>query len=255
MWQPGTEHLYHPFTFGSLVGEVVRRISGKSLGTFFAAEVAAPLGLSAWIGLPEEQEERVARIEHAPREPSELVAGLVQRSGLDAETVTRWVEAVWGPGSVFARSALVDGPPDLVNDRAYRAAEIPAGNMVTDARSLARMYAATVSDVDGIRLLEPATVEKMTVVQTNTTTMHGLPPGVTLPADRSFYMSLGFWRHCPGLRMVGPASFGHPGSGGSIGFADPDHGVGFGYVPNRWLQSPAEPRATNLTEAVVACLS
>ena len=65
-WQPGTEHVYHALTFGFLVGEVVRRITGKSLGTFFADEVAAPLGLSAWIGLPEEQEERVARIEYAP---------------------------------------------------------------------------------------------------------------------------------------------------------------------------------------------
>ncbi|MFQ6332104.1 serine hydrolase [Nocardia sp. CWNU-33] len=54
LWQPGTEHLYHGVTFGFLVGEVVRRISGKSLGTFFADEVAAPLGPSAWIGLPEE---------------------------------------------------------------------------------------------------------------------------------------------------------------------------------------------------------
>ena len=65
LWQPGTEHLYHAHTFGFLVGEVVRRITGKSLGTFFADEVAAPLGLSAWIGLPKEQEERVARITYA----------------------------------------------------------------------------------------------------------------------------------------------------------------------------------------------
>ena len=59
------------------------------------------------------------------------------------------------------------------------------------------MYAATVSDVDGVRLLDPATVERMTVVQTDKTRMHGLPPGLNIPADRSFYMSLGFWRACP----------------------------------------------------------
>ena len=66
LWKPGTEHLYHAHTFGFLVGEVVRRITGKSLGTFFADEVAAPLGLSAWIGLPEEHQERVARIDVRP---------------------------------------------------------------------------------------------------------------------------------------------------------------------------------------------
>ena len=65
-WQPGTEHVYHSMSFGFLVREVMRRITGKSLGTFFADEVAGPLGLSAWIGLPEEQEGRVARIECAP---------------------------------------------------------------------------------------------------------------------------------------------------------------------------------------------
>jgi CubicO group peptidase (beta-lactamase class C family) len=67
LWEPGTEHVYHSVTFGYLVGEVVRRITGKSLGTFFAEEVAAPLGLHAWIGLPEEQEKNVATIHWRPR--------------------------------------------------------------------------------------------------------------------------------------------------------------------------------------------
>ena len=93
--------------------------------------------------------------------------------------------------------------------------------MVTDARSLARMYAATVSEVDGVRLLDPATVERMTVVQTDKTRMHGLPPGLDIPADRSFYMSLGFWRACPPMPLVGPGSFGHPGSGGSVALRRP----------------------------------
>ena len=126
--------------------------------------------------------------------------------------------------------------------------------MFTDARSLARMYAATVSEVDGVRLLNPATVERMTVVQTDTTRMNGLPPGLDVPADRSFYMSLGFWRACPPMPWAGPRSFGHPGSGGSVGFADPDAGVGFGYVMNLWSFRVGEPRAANLAAAVVSCL-
>ncbi len=258
LWQPGTEHLYHANTFGFLVGEVVRRITGKSLGTFFADEVASPLGLSAWIGLPEEQEGRVARIAYAPFSVEELNAGLIEATGLDADTVAAWIGTMFDPDSAAARAAALGGAfdptSDFFNTRAYRAAEFPAANMVADARSVARMYAATVSEVDGVRLLDPATVERMTVVQTDKTRMHGLPPGLDVPPDRSFYMSLGFWRACPPMPWVGPASFGHPGSGGSVGFADPDAGVGFGYIPNLWSWNIAEPRAKNLATAVVACL-
>jgi CubicO group peptidase (beta-lactamase class C family) len=259
LWQPGTEHVYHSVTFGYLVGEIVRRVSGKSLGTFFADEVAAPLGLSAWIGLPEEHEHRVARIENAaPFTLEELTAGMIETTGLDADTVTAWINAVWGLDSVQARAGELGGAFDNTSDyytqRAYRAAEFPFGNMITDARSLARMYAATVSDVDGVRLLDPSTVERMTVVQTDKTRMHGLPPELNIPADRSFNMSLGFWRACPPMPMGRPGSFGHSGSGGSIAFADPDAGVGFGYITNHWSFRPGEPRASSLAEAVRSCL-
>jgi CubicO group peptidase (beta-lactamase class C family) len=259
LWEPGTEHVYHAVTFGFLVGELVRRITGKSLGTFFADEVAAPLGLSAWIGLPEEQEERVARIEYAaPFSLEEMIAGMSESLGLDRDTVIAWVNSMWGPDSVQARAGVLGGAMDptsgYMNTRAWRAAEFPCCNMYTNARSLARMYAATVSEVDGVRLLDPATVERMTVVQTDKTQMNGLPPGLSLPADRSFYMSLGFWRACPPMPWVGPASFGHPGSGGSVAFGDPDAGVGFGYVTNLWSFRVGEPRASNLAAAVVACL-
>ncbi|MBB5957220.1 CubicO group peptidase (beta-lactamase class C family) [Saccharothrix tamanrassetensis] len=259
LWRPGTEHVYHSVTYGYLVGEVVRRITGKSLGTFFADEVAAPLGLSAWIGLPEEHEDRLSRIHYAaPFSVEELLAGMIKATGLDADTVTAWVEAVWGADSVQARAGELGGALDsstaYFTTRAWRAAEFPAANMIADAHSIARMYAATVSDVDGVRLLNPTTVERMTEIQTDKTPMHGLPPGLHIPADRSFNMSLGFWRACPPMPMVGPGSFGHPGSGGSIGFADPDAGVGFGYVTNLWNFRPDDPRAADLSAAVRSCL-
>ncbi|MEV0800417.1 serine hydrolase domain-containing protein [Kribbella sp. NPDC050281] len=258
-WQPGTEHVYHSITYGYLVGELVRRVSGKSLGTFFADEVAGPLGLNAWIGLPEEQEEKVARIEYAaPLSLEEMTAGMIETTGLDADTVTRWIQAVWGEGSIQARAGSLGGAFEVTSDlnaqRAYRAAEIPAGNMLTDARSLARMYAATVSDVDGVRLLDPETVERATEIQTDKTRMHGLPADLDLPADRSFNMSLGFWRACPPLPMAGPKSFGHPGSGGSVAFGEPDAEVGFGYVMNLWSFRTGEPRASSLAAAVRSCL-
>jgi CubicO group peptidase (beta-lactamase class C family) len=259
LWKPGTEHVYHSITFGYLVGEIVRRISGKSLGRFFADEVVAPLRLSAWIGLPEEQEERLATVHYAaPFTLEEMMAGLIETTGLDADTVTQWITAVWGPGSVQAKAGELGGAYDpttqFFTTRAYRAAESPGANMIADARSIARMYAATVSDVDGIRLLDPATVERAIEIQTGKTRLHGLPPGLNVPADRSFNMSLGFWRACPPMPMTGPRSFGHPGSGGSIGFADPDAEVGFAYIMNLWSFRVGEPRASNLAAAVVACL-
>lgn len=258
-WEPGTEHVYHSVTFGFLVGELVRRITGKPLGRFFADEVAAPLGLSAWIGLPEEQEPNVATVHYAaPFTMEEMTAGMIETTGLDQATVIAWMNAVWGPDSVQARAGALGGALDpasgYMNTRAWRAAEFPCCNMFADARSLARMYAATVSEVDGVRLLEPATVEKMTVVQTDKTRMNGLPPGLDIPANRSFYMSLGFWRACPPMPWVGPGSFGHPGSGGSVAFGDLASGVGFGYVTNLWSFRIGEPRASDLAAAVVDCL-
>lgn len=246
-------------TFGFLVGEIVRRITGKSLGTFFAEEVAVPLGLSAWIGLSEEQEGRMARIEYAaPFSLEEMIAGMSENLGLDRDTVIAWVNAMWGPDSVQMRAGVLGGALDpasgYMNTRAWRASEFPCCNMFADARSLARMYAATVSKVDGVRLLDPATVERMSIVQTDKTRMYGLPPGLSLPANRSFYMSLGFGRACPPMPLAGPASFGHPGSGGSVAFGDPNAGVGFGYVTNLWSFRVGEPRASNLAAAVVACL-
>ncbi|WP_152363317.1 serine hydrolase domain-containing protein [Microlunatus speluncae] len=254
LWQPGTEHVYHSVTFGYLVGEVVRRITGKSLGTFFADEVAGPLGLNAWIGLPEAEEPKLATTEYAkPFTLEEMTEGMIATMGLDADTVTRWIQAVWGEDSVQAKAGVLGGAwadPSVFSTREYRAAEFPAANMHSDARSLARMYGATVSEVDGIRLLEPATVERAIEVHTDRTRMHGLPADLDLPANRSFYMSLGFWRSCPPMPLTGPKAFGHPGSGGSIAFGDPDAGIGFGYVPNRWSFRIGEPRASSLAEAV-----
>ncbi|NUP10693.1 MAG: beta-lactamase family protein [Polyangiaceae bacterium] len=259
LWEPGTEHVYHSFTFGYLVGELVRRISGKSLGAFFAEEIARPLQLNAWIGLPEEQEQNVARTEYAkPFTLEEMTAGMIETTGLDADTVTAWISAVWGPDSVQARAGVLGGAFDPTTgyhaQRAYRAAEVPAANMMANARSVARMYAATVSDVDGMRLLNPKTVERAIAIQTHKTRMHGLPEGLNIPANRSFNMSLGFWRACPPMPLVGSRSFGHPGSGGSIAFADPDANVGFGYVTNLWSFRIGERRAPNLAAAVVDCL-
>ncbi|SIO66241.1 CubicO group peptidase, beta-lactamase class C family [Singulisphaera sp. GP187] len=259
LWTPGTEHLYHAQTYGFLVGEVVKRITGRSLGTFFAEEIAGPLGLSAWIGLPEEIEPRVARLDAAPfpyNSVEDMATDFGALMGLDPAVAVALVKTLWGPNSVLIKAGSVGGiTEENMGSRAFRAAEFPGGNMFANARSIARMYAATVSDVDGICLLQPDTVAAMTVVQTDRTRMHGVPPELEPATRNMFNMSLGFWRSSPPVMpMLGPASFGHPGSGGSLGAADPEARVGFGYVSNLWAATLIDPRAIELASAVRKCL-
>lgn len=258
LWKPGSEHLYHALTYGHLVGEIVRRITGKSLGTFFAEEIAGPLGLSAWIGLPEEIEPRVARREEAPfpfNSMQDLVKDFAAAMGLDPAIAGALMKDVYGPGTTFMKAGMSDIIGAHVDERAWRAAEFPAANMFADARSIARMYAATVSEVDGLRLLRPETVAAATVLQTDRTPMHGVPPELLPHTKNLFTMSLGFLRpSLPAAPLLGPASFGHPGSGGSLGAADPEARVGFGYVTNFLPAAMVDRRPIDLASAVRNCL-
>ncbi|OKO78816.1 beta-lactamase [Bradyrhizobium sp. AS23.2] len=260
LWKPGTEHLYHAMTYGFLVGEVVRRITGKSLGTFFAEEIARPLELSAWIGLPEAIEPRVARVEQAPYpydSPEKLMGDFAVILGLDPAVAGRLVQTLWGPDSILTRAGTMNGVivGENVTSRAWRAAEFPGANMFANARAIARMYAAMVSDVDGIRLFQPGTVAAMSAPHTESTRMHSVPPELAPAAKNLFNMSLGFWRATPpAMPLLGPASFGHPGSGGSLGAADPEARVAFGYVTNLWSATLIDTRHIELTAAVRRCL-
>jgi CubicO group peptidase (beta-lactamase class C family) len=213
-WEPGTDHGYHALTFGWLVGEVVRRVDGRSLGAFFRDEVAGPLGLDFWIGLPEEVEPRVAR--------------LVTPAAADAEARAA-MAALAGPGSELGRALSAPGRAfadvEVFNARAVRAAEVPAANGVADARSVARMYAAMIGEVDGVRLLPPEQLERATRRRTDG------PDRVLLGLDIQF--GLGFMVPSSVITVGGPRSFGHFGAGGSVGWADPDAGLAFGYVMNR----------------------
>jgi CubicO group peptidase (beta-lactamase class C family) len=243
LWEPGQHHAYHALTYGHLVGEVLRRITGKSVGQLFQDEVVGPLGLSAWMGLPESEEPRVARIEPAPPVADEALRALL--------------DSFLGPDSVFARSVL-GIPVELVTEdggyfgsRQVRAAEIPAGNMVTDARSLARAYAATVGEVDGTRLLEPDTVAAARTIQTATSAPWGLPPGLEA---FGLVAGIGFQVATELAPLVGPTSFGHGGAGGSMGLGEVEHEIGFGYVMNQMLtEIPNRPRNQLIMDAVAAC--
>jgi CubicO group peptidase (beta-lactamase class C family) len=244
VWEPGTAHGYHALTYGWLVGEVVRRISGKSLGTFFADEVARPLGLDFWIGLPAAQESRV----------SPLVTGGFGAQNIDIDLsalpdeIREVAEAFINPDSLVNRALFVSKPPLEFNSPEVHAAEIPAANGITDARSLARMYAGLIGNgVDGVRLFSDDTVAAVSTEQSN-------GPDKVLFAPTRF--GLGFFLHSAFAPLGQEGAFGHAGAGGSLGFADPKAGIGFGYVMNKMQQGLAgDPRTLGLIDAVYKSLA
>ncbi|MCI0383981.1 serine hydrolase domain-containing protein [Streptomyces sp. CNQ085] len=237
-WEPGTAHGYHAQTHSWLLGELVRRVTGRSLGRWFAEEVAAPLGLDLWIGLPADQAHRVGRIAEVEAPPAPASAG--PRVRPRREVADAWRD----PRSLTRRAfGAIDPQPDE-NDPAYRAAELPASSGVATARALARFYAALIGDLgDGTRrLYAPATL-----TQARTEESAG-PDRVLLVATR---FGLGYMLHGPSSPMLGPGSFGHPGRGGSLAFADPETGLAFAYVTNSLQRSvTSDPRAQALVRAL-----
>jgi CubicO group peptidase (beta-lactamase class C family) len=226
-WPPGTAHGYHMRSFGWILGEVVRRVTGRRLGRYFAEEIAGPLGLDFWIGLPDELVSRCCRLKFPP-------------PGLTFPNVTPLtVRISTGPSGLF-------GYNDMWNRPEILRAEMPSSNGVGSAAALARMYAATIGEIDGVRLLKAATVRAATVEQSN-------GPDLSIPIETRF--GLGFALPPMLSTNCGPASFGHPGAGGSLGFADPEASLAFGYVTNDLRFDPTgDPRVTALLEAVYDCL-
>jgi CubicO group peptidase (beta-lactamase class C family) len=244
VWEPGTQHGYHATTFGWLVGEVVRRVSGKSVGAFVRDELAGPLGLDLWIGLPAEQHGRVSPLEviQLPDDPN-LKPMVDQFIGPESMLG----KALFAPGGAWAEQMF-----DSFNLPEVWSAEIPAANCITNAPSLAKLYAACVGEVAGadgepVCLFDPATVEQAITRQTE-----GVDH-VLMGMDMQY--GLGF--NLPGdlLKLGGHRSFGHYGAGGSVGFADPDAELGFGYVMNKmYLGLTGDPRTTTLIDATYSCL-
>jgi CubicO group peptidase (beta-lactamase class C family) len=237
-WNPGSRHGYHAITFGWLVGEVVRRVSGKSLGTYFCDEIAKPLGADAHIGVGPEFDARIAEIIYAP-EPKEGEENLFAEMMKDPTSVS--YNAIFNPPTLFAQ--------ETTNSRAWRAAEIPGANGHANARALARIYGALArgGEVDGVKLFSPREIERCYTEQSK-------GQDAVLPLTTRF--SLGFMLSQPGVMMgPNPHSFGHPGAGGSLGFADPDAKVGFGYVMNQMANDPLmDARPAALIAAVYASL-
>ncbi len=228
-WEPGMAHGYHALTYGWLVGEVLSRISGLSVGELLAREVTQPLGIDFWVGLPESELPRVAPMIPAP-EADAFTAQLLDQSGLA-------YKAFFVPNGLFG----------AINDPDLWRAELPAANGMASARALARMYAACLGEVDGVRLLKPETVAAATTQQTS-------PEQDRVITFRSRF-GLGFQLSFPERPMAGEGSFGHYGLGGAVGFAHPERGFSFGYAMNQMLPGGSvDPRSKALIDAVLHCL-
>jgi CubicO group peptidase (beta-lactamase class C family) len=225
-WKPGTQHGYHPVTYGHLVGEVIRRVDGRSVGQIFREDVALPLEADFHIGLDAKHDHRVSDLIGSiapPRakagEPALKIKGPMGDFFRDMGDPTTMVGAAFNNPSMS---------PNTVNSREWRAAEIPAANGHGTARSLARIYGALAigGEIDGVRILEAPSIVRARTEQVSgpDATLGQMPMRYGL----GFMLRSDFMPLSPSLN-----AFGHPGAGGSIGMADPDAGVGFGYTMNK----------------------
>ncbi|MGW3815207.1 serine hydrolase domain-containing protein [Streptomyces sp. NPDC005046] len=234
VWEPGTEHGYHAQTYSWLTGELVRRVTGRTIGRWIADEIARPLDLDLWVGLPEAAAGRVGRVAR--------VEALPTPGGLKTRPKRAVSEAYADPDSLTRRAFAAITPMPDENDPAYRAAVLPASNGIATADGLARFYAALIGEVDGVRLFAPETVSAARAEQS-------AGPDRVLVVNTRF--GLGYMLHGGASPLLSPGSFGHPGRGGALGFADPESGIAFGYVTNGFRTSvTADARPQALVRAV-----
>ena len=228
-WPPGSTVGYHAITYGHLVGEVIRRVSGRTPGQFLAEEIAGPLGIDVHIGFTGDNS-RVADAMPAGPNPIAIFEDGIQAAIKAAQDALRSTGA-YAPAALATMSPIFLHPDrgdigpyltGLFNNPVVRAAEIPGSNGVGDARGLARMYAAVAcgGELDGVRLVGEASIEEFTTRQPTSTDLmpfalgyarlqHLLPPGA---AGRPF---------------------GHGGAGGTLGFGDRDNNFAFGFTHNQ----------------------
>jgi CubicO group peptidase (beta-lactamase class C family) len=238
-WEPGERYAYHAISLGFYEGELLRRIDPqhRSLGRFFADEIAAPLGLEFYIRLPESIPD--ARL--APLEPPGMLRML---TGMPIPLLV----AAMNRRSVLYRS-LVSNPGTalaLDSGRVYaRDLEVPSGGGVGTARAIARAYGAFASGGQELGL-RPETLAALAAPAVPP--RHG-PMDECMKGPAAF--SLGFMKPTPTWPFGGPASFGAPGAGGSLGYADPETGIGYAYVTNRiGTKIDGDPRDVALRRAM-----
>lgn len=210
-WPVGTQGAYHGSTYGHLVGELIRRITGKMPDEYFRAEIADPLGMDYWFSVPPAERHRISEVLPNP----ESLAATV------AESMREKLVRAWG---------RILPSPDIIgvmNDPRYAHEVMPSAWGKGNARAIGKLYAALSLDgtIDGYRVISPKTLKEATTLQWE---------GVDPVTDRDHRYAMGLFLNTPGYLPLGPNmhAFGHPGAGGSLGFADPDRQLAFSYSTN-----------------------
>jgi CubicO group peptidase (beta-lactamase class C family) len=232
---PGETHQYHALTFGWLAGEIIRRITGKGVAEFFVERISKPLGVAAWIGMPEAELPRVAQLYSAtpPPEPLPLPPDAdLELAGLNEKAMTL--------GSAFSADFAEENTGFNSDD--VRQAVIPGAGGIATAPALATIWSATVSNAETIRLLDEEVIADMSAEQS------AGPPAVPLPGPWQRW-GTGFMLSSEARPFLSDASFGHDGAGGQVSFADPEYKVGFAYLTND-LQRIDDKRGVLLVEVL-----
>lgn len=237
LWPLGTGYAYHALTHGWVAGEIIRRVTGQSVGSYFRDLITQPLGVDAWIGLPDDKADIAAHLRVSPP-LSDL-----------------WAQEAAKPAPNWPYKAMTLGsalPADLVaedagfNAQRIRAAEIPGAGGISTAQALATIWSATVTPTRGVRLIDDAVIAEATRTQSEGVSVFGGDP----PFSRWGY---GFQLDSAARRYLADGCFGHDGAGGQVGFADPARHIGFGFVTN-WMMGPEDTRATEIISALRAAL-
>ena len=236
LFEPDSTHGYHALTYGWLGGELVRRVTGRSIGDFVQENIVGPLGVELWIGLPAEHEPRVAHLmaHPLPEFPPEIAKFMMEHSG---------------PGSLGEKALSLNGAfgPGAFNKPEVHAAQIPGANAITNARSLATIYAATFGEVNGVRLLGEETRRRATTSET--------PDGeVDAILGHPTVFAKGYMLNSTRNNYGGPDGYGHDGAGGSVACAVPSKGLAISYVMNTMLTThDGDPRRESYVNAAVRC--
>ena len=242
LWQPGTRAAYHVHNQGFLLGEIMRRVTGMTIGPFLKDNVTRPLAAEYYIGgMDEQQQAHVAEV--LPNTGARLFAA--KDAAVPEKPTT---PEAWQDGAVLRSFAFLQNPAepwyDTMNSPRWREVEIASGSGHGNARGVARIYGATVGEVDGISLMSKPQLERMITEQHNQT---------ELLQERPYHQAMGVLLNTPEAVWMGPnrRSFGHHGLGGSIGFGDPDARLGFSYCCNQMHAVGTNgPRARRLIDAV-----
>ncbi|HKC99807.1 MAG TPA: serine hydrolase domain-containing protein [Methylomirabilota bacterium] len=241
-WEPGAGHGYHVNTQGFLIGEVVRRITGRTLGGYLRESITGPMGIDFSVGVGPELDPRCA--DTLPPRPSPETEELQRQMALDPNDLR---------GEALMRLYAYRNPRDfsgtgVVNTRAWRAAEVPSTNGHGNARAVARLYSALAGDgtLDGRRLLSREIIARASAEQVH---------GDDLMLQRPTRFGLGFQLTMAERRLgPNPCGFGHFGAGGSLGFADPDARVAFGYAMNQGRGGWQHKHVRHFVDLVYAAL-